>query len=121
MSKAKSKQAEPRSAKAKVRPAVGTARRGKRQLSKGKRRRHPTRSSTRVGSKQEQILALLHASKGTTIDAMATATGWQRHSVRGFLSGVVRKKLGLNLVSEASEAGRVYRIRDGNISAAVQA
>jgi hypothetical protein len=43
---------------------------------------------------------------------MMKATGWQPHSVRGFLAGVVRKKLGLNLVSEAGDSGRVYRISD---------
>jgi hypothetical protein len=41
---------------------------------------------------------------------MSDATGWQQHSVRGFLAGVVRKKLQLNLVSELSPDGRIYRI-----------
>jgi Protein of unknown function (DUF3489) len=53
---------------------------------------------------------MLQDRAGTTIAAIMTATGWQRHSVRGFLAGVVRKKLGLNLVSEPSEGGRIYRI-----------
>jgi hypothetical protein len=43
---------------------------------------------------------------------MMHATGWQQHSVRGFLAGVVRKKLGFNLVSAATEGGRFYRITD---------
>ena len=47
-----------------------------------------------------------------------TATEWQPHSVRGFLAGVVRKKLGLNLVSEQTDKGRVYRIKDGKASSA---
>jgi hypothetical protein len=47
-----------------------------------------------------------------------TATEWQQHSVRGFLAGVVRKKLGLNLVSEPTDKGRVYRIKDGTASSA---
>ena len=47
-----------------------------------------------------------------------TATEWQQHSVRGFLAGVVRKKLGLNLVSESTERGRVYRIKDSKASSA---
>ena len=47
---------------------------------------------------------------------MMTATDWQQHSVRGFLAGVVRKKLGLNLISELSDKGRVYRIKDGKSS-----
>jgi hypothetical protein len=53
---------------------------------------------------------MLQDRAGTTIAAIMAATGWQQHSVRGFLAGVVRKKLGFNLVSEASESGRVYRI-----------
>jgi hypothetical protein len=59
---------------------------------------------------------MLQDRAGTTIAAIMAATGWQQHSVRGFLAGVVRKKLGLNLVSEPSERGRVYRIIDDTAS-----
>jgi len=59
-----------------------------------------------------RILAMLRAPSGATVDAMMHATGWQQHSVRGFLAGVVRKKLSLNLVSAATEGGRLYRITD---------
>jgi hypothetical protein len=48
---------------------------------------------------------------------MVDSTGWQPHSVRGFLAGVVRKKLSLNLKSAAGENGRVYRITDRTASA----
>jgi hypothetical protein len=61
---------------------------------------------------------MLRAPAGTTIAAIVTATEWQQHSVRGFLAGVVRKKLDLNLVSELTDKGRVYRIRDGKTSSA---
>jgi hypothetical protein len=77
-----------------------------------------TLAKTRAGTKNAQVIAMLQEQAGTTIAAIMTATGWQRHSVRGFLAGVVRKKLGLNLVSEASESGRVYRIIDDMASPA---
>ena len=72
----------------------------------------------RAGTKHAQVVAMLQDRAGTTIAAMMAATGWQQHSVRGFLAGVIRKKLGLNLVSEPSESGRVYRIIDGTASSA---
>ena len=64
-------------------------------------------------TKRAHIIAMLRTAGGATIEAMTRATGWQQHSVRGFLAGVVRKKLGFNLVSTAAEGGRVYRIANG--------
>jgi len=66
----------------------------------------------RAESKQARLITMLRASSGATVAAMMAATEWQQHSVRGFLAGVIRKKLGLNLVSEASDDGRIYRIKD---------
>jgi Protein of unknown function (DUF3489) len=73
------------------------------------------RSSITAGhaeSKQARLITMLRASSGATVAAMMAATEWQQHSVRGFLAGVIRKKLGLNLVSEESDDGRIYRIKD---------
>jgi hypothetical protein len=81
-------------------------------LSKSVKRR-PGRGAVH-NSKKAHILVLLRSSAGATIGAMAKATGWQHHSVRGFLSAVVRKKLGLNLVSEDEGHGRVYRVKPGD-------
>lgn len=69
-------------------------------------------SKAQTGTKNAQVVAMLRDRAGTTIAAMMAATGWQRHSVRGFLAGVIRKKFGLNLVSEKHESGRIYRILD---------
>ena len=69
-------------------------------------------------TKHDRIIAMLRTPAGATIASLVTATEWQQHSVRGFLAGVVRKKLGLNLVSEQTDKGRVYRIKDGKASSA---
>ena len=62
-------------------------------------------------TKTEQCLTLLSNLDGATIDELQTATGWQAHSVRGFLAGTVKKKLGLILDSKKAEDGvRRYRV-----------
>jgi hypothetical protein len=64
-----------------------------------------------VETKASIVLKKLSSSKGATIQMMMEATDWQAHSVRGFLSAVVKKKLGLNLVSETGKDGvRRYRV-----------
>jgi hypothetical protein len=61
-------------------------------------------------SKQSRVIAMLQSSSGTTIAAMMKVTGWQQHSVRGFLAGVVRKRLKLKLCSKKVDGNRVYQI-----------
>jgi hypothetical protein len=68
------------------------------------------------GTKHARVIAMLKKPAGATITAIMAATDWQQHSVRGFLAGVVRKKLGLNLVSDQTDKGRVYRIKEGRAS-----
>ena len=105
--------AEP--AKPQSRPNVKKARRT------AKAQKQRTRSKGAVGSrngpasgnqtKQQTCLDPLGRRQGATIEDLQQATGWQKHSVRGFLAGAVRKKLGLALASEKPDAGpRRYRI-----------
>ena len=62
-------------------------------------------------SKQKRLIALLRRKRGATLNELVEATGWQAHSVRGAISGTVKKKLGLNVVTETVEGrGRVYRL-----------
>jgi hypothetical protein len=76
----------------------------------------PAKPKAVAKTKQARAIAMLQAPTGATITALMTATDWQSHSVRGFLAGVVRKKLRFNLVSEQTDKGRVYRIKDGKPS-----
>jgi hypothetical protein len=64
-------------------------------------------------SKQSRVIAMLRSPSGSTIAAMMKVTGWQQHSVRGFLAGVVRKRLKLKLGSKKVDGNRVYRITGG--------
>jgi hypothetical protein len=107
--------------KPKSRPKKAT-RSTARKAAKPAPRKRPAPASSKAtagaDTKHARIVAMLRSPAGATIAAIMTATGWQQHSVRGFLAGVVRKKLQLNLVSEQTEKGRVYRIRDGKASSA---
>src|SRR5215212_3853868 len=75
-----------------------------------------------AGSKQSRVITMLQSPDGATIVAMMKATGWQQHSVRGFLAGVVRKKLKLKLDSKKIDGSRVYSIKgaEGNKETARQ-
>ena len=70
--------------------------------------------STNPDSKQSRVVAMLRTTTGATIAGMMKATGWQKHSVRGFLAGVVRKRLKLKLTSEKVDGNRVYQIAGAN-------
>jgi hypothetical protein len=65
-------------------------------------------------SKQARVIAMLRSQTGTTVAAMMKETDWQQHSVRGFLAGVVRKKLKLKLASKKVDGTRIYRINAAN-------
>jgi len=61
-------------------------------------------------TKSDAVVALLTRARGATLDDMMKATGWQAHSVRGFLAGTLKKKLGRGVTSDTTDRGRVYRI-----------
>jgi hypothetical protein len=69
------------------------------------------RADGREGSKKDMILELLRRKEGATIAEIAKMTNWQNHSIRGFISGTVSKKMGLAVESAKNDAGeRTYRI-----------
>ena len=69
----------------------------------------PGSTTARAGSKQAQVIDLFRRAEGATVAEVIAATGWQPHTVRGIVSGTLKKKLGLTVVSAKEERGRVYR------------
>ncbi len=68
-------------------------------------------TAARAGTKQAIMIDLLNRKTGATIEEIVAVTGWQPHSVRGAISGTLKKKLGLTVASEKVDVrGRVYRI-----------
>jgi hypothetical protein len=106
--------------------AKGTRGKGRRQAPRKARPKTASKASkanarqVRGGSKQEAMLGLLQQPAGATVAALMKASGWQQHSVRGFLAGVVQKRLKLKLDSKKIDDVRVYRIV-GRASAAAPA
>jgi hypothetical protein len=77
-----------------------------RKAAKGKQR-----PKEQDGTKSERIIALLKQPEGATLKAIMAATGWQAHSVRGFISGQLTKRMGLKVKSFKRDDERVYRVR----------
>jgi len=88
---------------------VSTAMKPKR-AARGKIQSAPPQPSAQPKGKIAALIEMLRRSEGATVDAMMMATGWQKHSVRGAMSGAIKKDRGLAVTSEKTEAGRVYRI-----------
>lgn len=117
------KKATSRATKPHVAPAKGTT--GKKATSAKKAPKTATKATARAksakpakdkgpreGSKSERILALLRRADGTTLKELMKATGWQAHSVRGFLSAAVGKKLSLKVQSLKEKDGeRTYSLK----------
>jgi hypothetical protein len=79
----------------------------------------------RVGTKQAQMIELLKRPEGATVEQIAAATGWQHHTIRGAISGALKKKLGLNVEATrtrevgpnktgAKDSSTVYRITEAH-------
>ena len=70
----------------------------------------PKARTPRTGTKQEALIAMLRAEGGATIDEIVAALNWRPHTVRGVMSGALKKRLGLEVTSEKDGDRRVYRI-----------
>lgn len=72
-----------------------------------------SRTGIRPDSKQARMIAMLRRTEGATIEQIAEAMGWARHTVRGAIAGALKKKLGLSITSEKVHGGnRTYRIAE---------
>ncbi len=77
--------------------------------------------ASKTPSKQARLLDLLGKPEGATLHQLMDATGWQSHSVRGFMSAVLKKKLRLTITSEKANSGeRIYRVVEDNQAATAE-
>ncbi len=107
----KSRKESPRARTARGTPTRKPAKKARRGAASKGAASKKVNGSARRGTKQAILIEMLKRSKGATIADMAAKTGWQTHSVRGAISGALKKKLGLSVTSETVEGrGRVYRI-----------
>ena len=83
---------------------------GRQKAKLGKSRRRDSKTS-RANTKTASVIALLESPSGASLKAIMSATGWQAHSVRGFISGQLGKRLGLRVKSFERDGERVYLIR----------
>jgi hypothetical protein len=106
--------AEPEKPAQAVQKAAKKKAKGKAQPTERRKQAAEPSSATATGSagsKKAQVVAMLDSAEGVSLAQIMEATGWQKHSVRGFLSGMIGKKMGLKLLSFKGSAGeRVYRI-----------
>jgi hypothetical protein len=70
----------------------------------------PAKPKIRPGTKQAKMIDLMKRPEGATVEQIAKATDWQHHSIRGAISGALKKKLGLKVEATKEESGTVYRI-----------
>jgi hypothetical protein len=75
-----------------------------------------TKSGTQPTGKFATLILLLRRASGASIEDLMKAAGWQAHSVRGAISGAIKKKMGLNVLSAKMDGVRIYRIVDGSAS-----
>ena len=73
-----------------------------------------TKPAPRAGTRQALMIEMLKRPEGATVEQIAAATGWQRHTIRGAISGVLKKKLGL-AVGGVPPAGASYLLQTGVI------
>ena len=94
-----------------AKPSRPSSRRASKPSSRNTKAKPTTSSAARRGSKTAKILALLKRPGGASLAQLQKATDWQAHSVRGFLSGAVKKKMGLRVISaNLADGTRAYRV-----------
>ena len=91
-------------------PGAQTAHKGTKPAIATKQASRPAKPAAGENTKAAQVIALLRQPAGASLASIMAATGWQSHSVRGFISGQLGKKLGLRVKSFQRDGERVYRL-----------